>query len=156
MIHRMQTTLLHAGLDGSEAHNSASASTVDAAAVVSSSPDFAGLADADVEDSSVETPHAADVQLSRVQAMRLRMRRQLDAQLACTAQKRMFLGQEVNLMDAEFGIGAFVNKHPPTINAGERGSGRALVFPFISRFFLCFCVRSCVHGLAQDAHKRER
>ena len=134
MIHRMQTTLLRAGLGDSEAHSSAAAATADAAAAASSGPDFAGLADADLEDSTVETPHSADVQLSRAQAMRLRMRRQLDEQLACTSQKREFLSQEVNLMDVEFGVGAFVNKHPPTINAGERCLRRVLMFRVISRF----------------------
>ena len=64
----------------------------------------------------------ADVQMSRVQLMRLRMRRQLDAQLACTAQKRVYLMEEVDLMDVEFGVGAFVNKYPPTINAGQNDS----------------------------------
>ena len=136
MIHRMQTTLLRAGLGDSETPSSAAAATADAdaAAAASSGPDFAGLADADLDNSTVETPHSADVQLSRAQAMRLRMRRQLDAQLACTSQKREFLSQEVNLMDVEFGVGAFVNKHPPTINAGERWLRRVLVFRVISRF----------------------
>ncbi len=70
----------------------------------------------------------ADVQMSRVQVMRLRMRRQLDAQLACTAQKRAFLMEEVDLMDVEFGVGAFVNKYPPTINAGQNDSALVSVY----------------------------
>jgi hypothetical protein len=95
--------------------------------------DFEGLADAETE-AAVETPMGADVQLSptRVQTMRLRMRRQLDAQLACTSQKRLFLSEEVDLMDVELGVGAFVNKYPPTINAGESDGAHVLVHGVVS------------------------
>lgn len=87
----------------------------------------------------------ADVQLSRVQIMRLRMRRQLDAQLACTSQKRLFLAEEVDLMDVEFGVGAFVNKYPPTINAGQSDGAHALVHVLV--YVLVYAlvhVRVCV------------
>ena len=84
----------------------------------------------------------ADVQLSRVQIMRLRMRRQLDAQLACTSQKRLFLSEEVDLMDVEFGVGAFVNKYPPTINAGQSDGAHALVHVRV-----CVLVHVLVYGL---------
>ena len=89
-----------------------------AAPSAASAPDFSGLADADVE-ASVDVAAEADVQLTRVQLMRLRMRRQLAAQLACTAQYRAFLSEAVDLLDLQVGVGAFVNKYPPTINAGE-------------------------------------
>ena len=62
---------------------------------------------------------SASTAAAQVQIMRLLMRRQLDAQLACTSHKRFFLSEEVDLMDVELGVGAFVNKYPPTINAGE-------------------------------------
>jgi hypothetical protein len=122
---------LRSSLD-SEVHGRTSirAAADDAVAAAGSGPDFEGLADAQAE-AAVESPiyGVADVQLSRVQQMRLRMRRQLDAQLACTVQRRAFLMEEVDLMDAELGVGAFVNKYPPTINAGHTARARAFGYP---------------------------
>ncbi len=112
VIHRMQAAV-HADTDDT------TAAPADAAAAAGSGPDFAGLSDAEHE-ASVEVPMDADVQLSRVQLMRLRMRRQLAAQLACSARNRVFLEEELDLLDVECGVGAFVNKFPPTINAGVR------------------------------------
>ena len=149
VIQRMQTALLASlGAEDkpvADAGAGAAGNGADADVAVSSAdsgPDFAGLADADIE-TSVENPSSSDIQLSRVQLMRLRMRRQLAAQLACTAQRRVFLMEQADLLDAEVGVGAFVNKYPPTVNAGKSSSGCVCACAYVC---LCVCVyvRACV------------
>jgi hypothetical protein len=93
------------------------ASQQEAAPTAVAGHDSAALADEERE-AAVEAPLDADVQLTRVQQMRVRMRRQLATQLACTQQNRVFLNEELDLTDAQQGVGAFVSKYPPTINAG--------------------------------------
>jgi hypothetical protein len=84
--------------------------------------------------------------------MRLRMRRQLAAQLACTAQDRAFLSEELDLLDLQVGVEAFVNKYPPTINAGE-----CRVVRLTDRVTCGGITRACsrVDGLSEDALERE-
>ena len=139
VIQRMQTAL-RSGLaaDGNPAATAADATAAAASSsAADSGPDFAGLAEADIE-TSVENPSSSDIQLSRVQLMRLRMRRQLAGQLACTAQRRVFLMEHADLLDAEVGVGAFVNKYPPTVNAGERRLAYACA---------CACACACAPTL---------
>jgi hypothetical protein len=102
----------------SPASTTAPSASESAPSAAGSCPDFEGLSDSDIE-MPVEMPMGSDVQLSRVQLMRLRMRRQLGSQLASAARQHSFLSEKVDLMDVEAGVGAFANCYPPTINAGR-------------------------------------